>query len=147
MVTLTAKEMKRFLARFDVCQKTDCWVWRSGVNKAGYGQFNLNGKNVRAHRISYIISRGEIPKGRVLDHLCRNRKCVNPSHLELVTQRENLLRGDTITAKNSKKTKCKRGHPFDEENTYIRKKTGFRKCRACQKHMKNIWQKKQSSVL
>lgn len=96
-----------------------CWEWGGRIcNGYGYSA----GK--RAHRLVYELLVGLIPEGLVLDHLCRNKRCVNPAHLEPVTQRENMARwAATIT-------ECAKGHPFDEVNTY-RKPNGGRGCRAC----------------
>jgi hypothetical protein len=84
-----------------------------------------------AHTYAYEWLRGPVPDGLVLDHLCTNPWCVRPSHLEAVTQRENLMRGETIAAVNTQKTHCPRGHPFDEANTYVRPGGRDRGCRAC----------------
>ena len=83
-----------------------------------------------AHRVAYRLEVGPIPRGLVLDHLCRVRNCVRPDHLEPVTRGENVLRGETIPAANRAKTACKDGHDFDEENTYIAP-NGHRGCRKC----------------
>ena len=89
--------VKRFRLGYTVDDVTGCWVWRSANGSSrGYGQFKFNRKNMGAHRFSYEQERGKIPAGLTIDHLCRNRKCVNPSHLEAVTNQENLLRGKHI---------------------------------------------------
>jgi len=88
------------------------------------------GKNKVAHRISYELLKGDIPEGLDLDHLCRNRGCVNPDHLEPVTRKENLLRGNTIPAKHARKTHCPQGHEYTKGNTFI-SKSGSRHCRKC----------------
>ncbi len=103
----------------------DCWIWTGALSKNGYGNYWNRG----AHRVVYELLVGDIPKGMQLDHLCRNRDCVNPSHLEPVTAKENILRGLGLAAVNSRKVECKRGHLFDSENTYLWK--GHRICREC----------------
>lgn len=114
-------------------EKTEgCWIWVAGLKSDGYAQFSIAGKTVPAHRYSYEIANGGLPTGLVIDHLCRNRGCVRPSHLEAVTQRQNLLRSDTFQARNLAKTECLRGHSFDEANTYVRA-NGQRRCRACER--------------
>lgn len=89
----------------------NCWEWIGTVNSGGYGSFN-DGRQFKAHRWSYARFKGPIPPSLTLDHLCRNRRCVNPDHLEPVTNRENILRGNGPTAENARKTHCKRGHPL-----------------------------------
>lgn len=110
-----------------------CWVWQSADNGTGYGVKWANGRQGVAHRWMYEKLVGPIPEGLQLDHLCRNRKCVNPEHLEPVTNRENGLRGTSPAAKNARKTHCLRGHPFDEVNTYWEPSRAGRACRECKR--------------
>lgn len=114
-----------------------CIEWIGGLNGVGYGQFysghetpDDTGK-AYAHRWSYEHFIGPIPDGLHLDHLCRNRKCVNPTHLEPVTIRENLLRGIGPSAENAKKTHCPQGHQYAGDNLYVQPATGMRFCRTC----------------
>ncbi len=110
-----------------------CWLWTAYIAKNGYGRFNANGSPEWAHRVSYRISGLKIPRGLELDHLCRVRNCVRPSHLEPVTNRENSLRGESVSAKNARKTHCINGHAFVGANVYFRpgpnKKRDCRKCK------------------
>lgn len=111
-----------------------CWEWRGARNRSGYGIFRVGGGGtspVNAYRVAYEIVVGVIPEGLFLDHLCRNRACVNPGHLEPVTPKVNTLRGAGPTAKNALRTHCKRGHEFTPENT-IAHPLG-RNCRECRR--------------
>ncbi len=100
-----------------------CWIWTGGTKAAGYGAFTFDHKTWQAHRFVYGVLVGHIPEGLELDHLCRNRICVNPAHLEPVTRKENVRRANAL------KTHCKYGHEFNEANTYF--SNGVRWCRAC----------------
>lgn len=113
-----------------------CWEWTKGQRGAGYGSFRLDGRPQRAHCVAYEWANGPVPDGMELDHLCRNRICVRPSHLEAVTHRENLLRGEGFAALNARRTHCHAGHPFDETNTYIDRR-GERVCRTCAREQKH----------
>ena len=115
----------------------ECWLWTGPLNPNGYAQFSVEGRRVYAHRFAYELLIGPIPDGLQLDHLCRVRHCVNPKHLEPVTCQENLLRGDTLLARNVAKTECPQGHPYDDANTYIGSK-GERKCRSCARIREDI---------
>lgn len=120
----------RFWAKVTLGTKDECWLWTGCIQTRGYGQFRgYQSKHIPAHRFAYEALVGEIPEGLVIDHLCRVRRCVNPAHMEIVTQRENILRGDGVAAHHARKTHCIRGHEFTPENT-IRHPHG-RNCRAC----------------
>jgi hypothetical protein len=108
-----------------------CWLWLGPPNSDGYGHIGEGphkGRLLKVHRVTYELLVGPIPEGLELDHLCRVRLCVNPVHLEAVTNRENMLRGVGVCALNARKTHCKHGHEFTPENTY-RVKNGGRACK------------------
>ncbi len=115
-----------------------CWLWTGRLNRGGYG-VGYADRAVRVHRWAYELLHGPIPDGLDIDHLCRVRRCVNPAHLEAVTRRENLRRGNGVGAQHAKQTHCVHGHAFDEANTYWRR-DGSRDCRACRRERKERWQ-------
>jgi hypothetical protein len=112
-----------------------CWVWLGALEHRGYGKFWLSGRHVAAHRFAYETCVGPIPEGLCVDHLCGDKRCVNPAHMETVTSRENTLRcGKAPASINARKTACPKGHPYDEANTYFSPSSrGGRHCRACQR--------------
>jgi hypothetical protein len=116
---------ERFLDKFVPEPNTGCWLWLAQVSRDGYGKFKYIGGQL-AHRFAYETARGPVPEGLELDHLCRQRSCVNPDHLEAVTRRENARRG----LRGSLTTHCPHGHEYTPENTYSNPKGG-RVCRAC----------------
>lgn len=106
-----------------------CWIWQRALSSGGYGRMHLGSRTLQAHRVFYERVHGPIPDGLQLDHLCRNRACINPEHLEPVTPSENGkrgLRGQLRTPP----THCKAGHPYTPANTRVTPK-GALKCRAC----------------
>jgi hypothetical protein len=126
---------ERFWLKVDRRGPDECWPWLGAGAKVrfGYGLFKWAGRVQPAHRASYEINVGPIPTGLYLDHLCRNPNCVNPAHLEPVTNEENLRRGrPNPAAINALKTHCIRGHEFTAENTYVTRR-GTRTCRECRR--------------
>lgn len=128
--------------KFVSAGRRGCIEWLGSKTPLGYGHFHVDGRAVYAHRWSYEYHVGPIPDGLVIDHLCRNTSCVNPDHLEPVTHAENVKRGtsiDHLVAKARSKTECPQGHPYDDENTYVHPKAGFRGCKTCRRDATRRW--------
>lgn len=121
----TAKALARFWPKINK-QDDGCWQWTAGSYADGYGGFHLDGRYIGAHRAAWFLLVGDVPDGLVLDHLCRNRRCVNPEHLEPVTSTENTARGVGVAAMNARKTHGPCGHPYD-----VFTPSGRRYCRSC----------------
>lgn len=119
------KIRQRFWSHVRIIAESDCWYW-AGARTDRYGRMRVQGKQTYAHRLSLVIAGNELDPDRVVDHRCRNTFCVNPTHLEQVTQLENMRRGAHAT-----KTHCKHGHEYTPENTRIDSYSGSRRCRMC----------------
>lgn len=126
----------RFWSKVD--KTKTCWIWR-GAYQGSYGAFGVPGRKVfRAHRISYELLVGLIGEGLTLDHLCRNPGCVNPAHLEPVSHRVNILRGNSGSAQNARKTHCKNGHRFTKDNVGL-SHGRWRTCKTCIRERNRRW--------
>jgi hypothetical protein len=115
-----------------------CWPWTGYINGDGYGQLCFKRKTITVQRVAYTLFWGEIPDGRTIDHMCRNRRCGNPYHLRALTNRQNVLAGICSAAQNARKTHCIRGHSLAGENLLVVRGTD-RSCRACAKIHKDAW--------
>jgi hypothetical protein len=126
--------MQDFWTRAAVGEPDGCWPWLGSLDHHGYGRFwrPAERRYVGAHRFAYELTHGPIAADLEPDHTCRNRACVNPAHMEPVTHRENVLRGEGLAAENARKTSCPRGHELDGTNVYVNPQ-GHRRCRECQR--------------
>ena len=133
--------LERFRAKYRVNPETGCWDWLGAKGGGDYGHMRMGGRaggrQVVAHRIAYELFKGPIPEGLEIDHACRNRGCVNPAHLDVMTHRENGLRGISPPAVNARKTRCDRGHPLEGENLRIDYR-GDRTCVTCARERERL---------
>lgn len=135
IVELSASQISKFWTNVAISE--GCWKWQSRLSTGGYGRFRVNGKELAAHRIAFFAAGNDLVDGFVIDHLCRNRSCVNPEHLESVTQQENVRRGDIYKGSD---THCSRGHEFTPENSILSKSR--RVCRECHRIYHRSYQRK-----
>lgn len=147
--------LERFLPKFERLSDSECWMWSAHRDRGGYGQFSVGGRLRRAHRVAYELFVGPIPEGRQIDHTCHDpqtcaggrscphRACVNPAHLQPVTNRENVLRGIGPTAVNAAKTHCNHGHSL--EDAYI-ERDGGRNCRHCQRRRSRKYEQRKAAA-
>ena len=133
---LIIRDMRNHILRKIEKKNSGCWEYNYSLQTNGYARIG----HKKAHRVAYEIFKGKIPKGFTIDHLCKNKTCVNPNHLEAVTQGVNTLRGDSWSGINSRKTHCKRGHPLSGDNLAIY--AGKRQCRTCFKIRYNKYKEK-----
>lgn len=146
MERFTKEEATRF-NKF-IIKSGECEMWTGYCDDDGYGKFFFKKKNRRAHRVSYYFKHGDIPKGMVIDHICKNRSCVNVDHLRLVSQAENtLINSNSLGAINKARTTCKNGHAFDKVYGTIKKQ---RYCSICEnaksKRLQKKWLKEANQV-
>lgn len=121
---------ERILNKFDVVESTGCWAWNASMYPNGYGQVWNGHRTEQAHRVVYRLLCSEIASGLEVDHICRNRACVNPAHLRLVSHRENMRCSDAVMGLNARKTHCKRGHLLAGDNLKLQA-NGSRNCKTC----------------
>ncbi len=143
MDTLPAKIANRI-------QKTkDCWFWIGSLTQQGYGRMWVKSRNSTnyAHRIVYELLVGPIPEGLTIDHLCRNKLCVNPEHMEAVSSRVNALRGYGPPAINARKRRCHKGHLFNDKNVMLVRGGRKRQCKICWSEYYKKWRKNRKPVL
>lgn len=127
---LSVHVVERFWPKVDRGGATDCWLWQASTTHNGYGQFRVRPSTLRAHAVAWTLLVGPVPDGLVLDHLCRNRLCVNPAHMEPVTIGENVRRGMSPSAVAFRLGVCRNGHRRTPANTLLRP-DGARQCRDC----------------
>lgn len=126
----------RFWNKCSPDESTGCWAWNASLTSEGYGQINMraNYGTRLAHRVAWIALVSQIPAGLVIDHRCRNRRCCNPEHLQVVTQQVNAaigLTGLATGARNRAKTHCRKGHQYSGDNLYVHPTSKARVCREC----------------
>jgi hypothetical protein len=144
---------ERLWPRFELKPDTGCWMWQGADNGKGYGQIWMNGRMRRVHRIAYLLTFGPLPADKQIDHLCRERACLNPEHMQVVSNRENVARGNGPGALAARTNRCKNGHEFTPENTYhythSQSKGGGpgRRCNTCHAATNRAYKQRQKAAL
>lgn len=132
------RRIERFWRRVQVGAPDDCWPITGYIGKGGYGSAQMDGRRTTAHRAAYVLTNGPVDDTLEIDHLCKNRRCCNPRHLEAVTSRVNMLRSGAPSARYAVARACVHGHPFTPDNTYIRP-NGHRTCRQCNREYVRLY--------
>jgi hypothetical protein len=135
---LSPLQLERFWDKVEVHHPAGCWEWTGYTVPLGYGSVRLGDILYQTHRVAYTILIGPIPEGLTIDHLCRNRRCVNPDHLEPVPARVNVLRSFGPAGLKARQTQCIRGHAFDDANTHFNATSGARVCVICAKEYRRL---------
>lgn len=149
----TTKPLQKRIKDNTITDQNGCWVWQKRIQWNGYAQICVGSrtdnsrKNVNAHRASYEAFVGPLKQGFHIDHLCRNRACVNPEHLEQVTPKENVHRSDAVYKRLMSKTRCIWGHAFTDKNTYIWPKSGHRTCKQCSRQRHRQYAKARTAAI
>lgn len=144
MERISKSEFERFTSYYKLSD-SGCKLWNKKLDKDGYGMFYFRKKSRRAHRVAYYIIHGDIPDGMFVDHICKNRNCVEPSHLRIVTPKQNSVENSlSVGAINAQKTLCKNGHKFD------RKYGNQRYCSICmaekKRRLTQKWREQANSI-
>jgi|SRR6266436_10149715 len=141
----TSEEARDFWTKVDMngpkkpWMRKRCWIWRAFLTKKGYASITFRSKKTYAHILSYLIHIGPIGEGLEIDHKCRTTNCIRPSHLQAITHRENMLRGNTIVTMQTARTHCPKNHPLSGENLYVY--AGKRGCFICRREQSNSYNK------
>lgn len=128
----------RLMAKVEISPESGCWIWQGRLDDSGYGRFATRDRafSALAHRAAYELLVERVANGMQLDHLCRNRACYNPEHLEVVTARENVMRGESITARLARADRCAKGHRYPAGQV-----VGRRRCDECYRESKRRWRR------
>lgn len=146
MSTSKRRDLQRLLAKIERDTQTGCWNWTASIAPSGYAQFRFLGRRDYGHRAAYVLLVGPIPDGLHLDHLCRNRPCVNPAHLEPVAPQINTLRSPIAPASiNAAKSHCAHGHLLHGDNVYQRPDRIGRMCRTCRREVNRLYRMKRAA--
>jgi hypothetical protein len=142
---LTERQKKNFWQMVSVAPKDGCWNWEGYISPSGYGQFSIMQKSYKAHRVALVINGVKLIDGYTVDHVCRNRRCVKPTHLRQISFADNILCGESFSAKNKRKTHCPKGHELVRQGWSNRRYcptcdlAATRKYTAKQRAMKAEW--------